>query len=210
MSPDYIIFTDASVRLEGDKHTSAYAAVLLNCKTKNYTVIGDILHHRSICFCEGWAIYQGLRYMNHIRKKSKKKNIKVLVVTDSKLNVQIITDWIHSKWDTSDWYHWKKQTRGDVQNQDLYRLISGILNNPHMKIRIVHMRGHAKKNKTKRKRIVSELAKAKITVSDELVSMFIDMNNLADETAHGYMTEQLKHPDKYPKLKYKKGKQLYN
>lgn len=210
MSPDYIIFTDASVKLEQSKHTSAYAAVLLNCKTKQYTVIGDILHHRSICFCEGWAIYQGLRYMNHIQKKAGKKTVKVLVVTDSKLNVQIITSWIHDKWDTSDWYHWKKQTRGDVQNQDLYRLISNILNNPHMKIRIVHMRGHAQKNRTKRKAIINELAKAEVTLSDDLVTMFIDMNTLADEIAHGRMEDQIKHPGKYPKLKYRKGVQLYN
>lgn len=210
MSPDYIVFTDASVKLDGDKNTSAYAAVLLNCKSKQYTVIGDILHHRSICFCEGWAIYQGLRYMNHIRKKAGKKHVKVLVVTDSKLNVQIITDWIHNKWDTSDWYHWKKQSRGDVQNQDLYRMITRVLNNPHMTIRIVHMRGHANKNKTKRKRIIGELAKADITLSDDLVSMFIEMNTLADKTAHSQVTEQLKNPGKYPKLKYKKGSQLYH
>lgn len=209
MSPDYIIFSDASVKLNGEQSTSAYAAVILNCHTKNYTVIGDILHHRSISFCEGWAIYQGLRYVNHLRKRAKHKRVKVLVVTDSKLNVQIITEWIRDKWDTSDWYNWKKSTRGEVLNQDLYRLIVKVLNKPSMKVRLIHMRSHTGKNRKKRRTIVAELAKADVNVSDDLVDMFIEMNALADETAHEQVRQQLKHPERYPRLQYRNGVRLF-
>ena len=209
MTPDYIIFTDASVKLIGEDNISAYAAVLLNCTTMKYTTISGMLHHRSICFCEAWAIYQGLRTMNRIRKENKLEKVKLLVVTDSKLNVQILTDWIKNKWDTSDWYNWKKRGDGVVQNQDIYRLIVKVLDNPHLKVRLIHMNSHAGENQAKQKSIFAKLAKENINISENVCRLFVKMNAVADETAHQLVLKEYRHPSDFEKLKYKKGKMLY-
>ena len=115
MKPDYIIFTDASVKLVQELNYSAYAAVILNCESLQYTTISGPLANRSIVFCEGWAIYQGLRYLKKIQRDTGKKHLKVLIVTDSKLTVNTFTVWIKQSWDTSDWFDWKKSDGRDIQ-----------------------------------------------------------------------------------------------
>lgn len=194
MKPDYILFTDASVRLDRTDHSnvSAYAAVVLNVKSKQYTVISGPLENRSISFCEAWAIYQGLRYLCKIHRENKLKHSKILVVTDSKLNVQILTDWIQNVWDTSDWYHWKKKSPGEIKNQDLYRKIVPLLNDGRFKVKIVHINSHSEKNKTKQAKIFAKLVDADVKLDKETMRLFVKFNALADETAHGLVNDQIK------------------
>ena len=208
MTPDYIIFTDASVILPKDcLHSSAYASVILNYNTLNYTVISGPLANRSIVFCECWAIYQGLRYLKKLRKDIGKDKLKILIVSDSKLIINTFTQWIKYNWDLSDWSNWKKSDNTPVLNQELYRKMYHILSNEHLKVRFTHINSHSKGNSSKQKAIFAKLERDKIHLSDAAKKIFIDMNDVADKTAHKIAVSQIKHPTTLeilrPKLKRK-------
>jgi ribonuclease H len=206
MKPDYIIFTDASVKLVGELNYSAYAAVILNCDTLMYTTVSGPLANRSIVFCEGWAIYQGLRYLKKIQRDTNKKQLKILIVTDSKLTVNTFTVWIKHSWDTSDWYDWKKSDHSSVQNQDLYRKIIGLLDSKKLKVRFVHINSHCKGNTKKEEAIFAKLGEDGVKLSKGTGKIFIEMNDLADQTAHSIVANEYKHPPTLIKLKPKKKK----
>lgn len=206
MKPDYIIFTDASVKLVGELNYSAYAAVILNCETLMYTTVSGPLANRSIVFCEGWAIYQGLRYLKKIQRDTGKKQLKILIVTDSKLTVNTFTVWIKYSWDTSDWYDWKKSDHSSVQNQDLYRKVISLLDSKKLKVRFAHINSHCKGNKKKEEAIFAKLGESGVKLSKGAGRIFIEMNDLADQTAHSIVTNEYKYPSTLMKLKPKKKK----
>lgn len=202
MKPDYIIFTDASVKLVGVLNYSAYAAVILNCNTLSYTTISGPLANRSIAFCECWAIYQGLRYLNKIHKKKDAK-VKVLIVSDSKLTINTFTVWIKKSWDTSDWYNWKKADKSAVQNQDLFRKVMSVLETDKFKARFVHINSHGKGNKAKEDAIFAKLGESGVKLSKDAGKVFIEMNDLADKTAHGIVVHDFRDPMEFQRMKRK-------
>lgn len=204
MKPDYIIFTDASVKLVQELNYSAYAAVILNCESLQYTTVSGPLANRSIVFCEGWAIYQGLRYLKKIQRDTGKKHLKVLIVTDSKLTVNTFTVWIKQSWDTSDWFDWKKSDHTSVQNQDLYRKVVDLLDSKKLKVRFVHINSHCKGNKEKEQAIFAKLGEDGVKLSKGAGEVFIAMNDLADHTAHDIVKDNYRNPKPSIKLKRRK------
>ena len=205
MTPDYVIFSDASVILSGACNYSAYAAVILNCETKAYTTISGPLSNRSIAFCEGYAIYQGLRYLKQLTKsKHKKDKVKILVVTDSKNTVTTFTQWIQNSWDTTDWYHWKTSQKEPVKNQDLYRSIIKVLNSDRFKVKFIHINSHSNGKKGAESKIFAKLVDAKVHLSEKTAKIFIEMNDLADKVAHRITREMYNERDQFDDLLLKR------
>lgn len=187
MVPDLIIFPDGSLRKKGDKFLAGYGAVILNPSTGEYTTISGSLSKESVVYCEAFAIYQGLRYVEHIRKKHHKgKKMKVLVVSDSKLNIRAFTEWIPYAWDLSDWNNWKKSNKEEVKNQDVYRAVLRVLKNGKYTIRFVHMNSHTAKNAAAREKMRKSLKKANVELNDATLDVFVKMNDLADEAAKSH------------------------
>ena len=183
MVPDYIIATDATVKMEPNhESSSAYAAVILNCKTKKYTVIGAPLHHRSINYCECWAIFEALRFIKKLTHP-KKKNI--LIVSDSKLTVMALTEWSQHVWNTKDWYHWKKKSGEIVANQSSYRRVLNYINNSNLNVRITHIRSHTDpKDMNNVTRIKYYIANSGVQITTKQTQLLIKMNDMADQRAN--------------------------
>lgn len=206
MKPDYILFTDGSAIIDKhDKHRTytAYSVVCLNTVTQKYVTLAGALTSRSIGYAEAWAIYQGLRYANHLRKDANLKKIKILVVSDSKLTIDAFTIWIPNKvWDTNDWMHWKKTDGSEVLNQDILRPIANILKNDHLNVRFTHINSHTTKRATDH--IYSKFKADEINISKELIPVFVKMNSLADEAAHDKARLLCKNSDNWEQLKRKR------
>lgn len=182
MKPDYIIFPDASVKRSGTVSYSGFGTVILNTKTKKYAILNGELSKSSTVFCEAWAIFRGMQFVEHIREENQK--LKVLVVSDSKLNVNVFSEWIPHTWDLSDYYNWKKKDKSPVKNQELYRMILKIINNGHYKFRIVHINSHSDKKSGMRERIRKKMKANRININDSTLNTFIQMNDLADKAAN--------------------------
>ena len=113
-----------------------------------------------------------------------------MVVTDSKLCVNILTDYI-PKWDTSDWNDWKTKKGQSVKNQDIYKRIVRLLENyPDVHFRITHIHGH--QGKSNEGKIRKDLMKHGITPTDAAVSTFRRMNAMADRLAQAEVDRQIK------------------
>lgn len=173
MRPDYILFTDASVRKNKIKTFAGYSYVGLNVTTGNYTTYSGSLNNESIVFAEAWAIYSGLLY---IIKSNPTANI--LVVSDSKLNVDILTQYIpKGMWDMSG-YVWKKSNGKPVKNQKLYKGIMNLLRYSSGKIKFIHINSH--KNISDITDIINKFKKYNVTMNGDTAKVFLQMNSLAD------------------------------
>lgn len=181
MKVNFILFTDGSVRrFHKDQTVSAYGVVVLDCTTKRYTKFGGKLHTDSIVFAEAWAVYRGLQYIHTMCKRRSVKPT-VLVVTDSKLNVSILTDYIPNHWDLSDWNHWKKKDGGKVKNQEVYQNILELIVDNGLTVRFMHIKSHLKMNEW---HLIDSKAKTiGVDLKKSICKLFMKMNNLADETA---------------------------
>lgn len=186
---EYIIFTDASCIRHENRTYGGFGVIILNTETKKFTKFGGSLSGRSIVFCEAWAIYQGLKKTTEIMKG---REAGVLVVTDSKLNVQILCDWI-PRWNLRDWMHWTKRDGTVVKNQDLYRRILTILSHhQEMKVRMTHINSHLKSLDWKR--ISDKLRSYGVNADESTSKLFITMNSMVDEIA-AHITAKLKATD---------------
>ena len=181
MKVNFILFTDGSVRrFHKDQTVSAYGVVVLDCTTKRYTKFGGKLHTDSIVFAEAWAVYRGLQYIHTLCKRRSVKPT-VLVVTDSKLNVSILTDYIPNHWDLSDWNHWKKKDGGKVKNQEVYQNILELIVDNGLTVRFMHIKSHLKMNEW---HLIDSKAKTiGVDLKKSICKLFMKMNNLADEMA---------------------------
>lgn len=203
MKVNFILFTDGSVRHFDGQTASAYGVVLLDCDAKRCTKFGGPLKSNSIVFAEAWAVYRGLQYINKICKyRSSKPN--VLVVTDSKLNVSILTDYIPNQWDLSDWNHWKKKDGERVKNQEVYQNIMELIVDNNLKVRFMHIHSHLKINEWQL--IQSKASSIGVDLKKDICKLFVQMNQLADETATE-ITQSKK--ESYKNKNIKKGKILY-
>jgi len=181
MQPDYIIFPDASEKRSGKKKYSGYGVVILDIRNNKYFTVNGEMNNRTLPYCEGWAIYSGLQYVERVRKPEER--LKVLIVSDSQTNVNALTVWLHKSWNLSDYNNWLKRDGTPVRNQKLYRKILALILDGHYKVKIVHFRSHSKNNPKMRKLIKSELKANKIKINDETLDVFIQMNQLADDLA---------------------------
>lgn len=182
LHPDYILFTDGSLRTDNkgkNKRYSAYGFVILNVKTQKYVKFGGRLATDSIVFAEAWAIYKAIA---KLVKVIKGKDVSVVLVTDSKLNVQILRDYIPNRWNTSDWFNWIKTDGEKVKNQTLYRRIYNILlDNKNINLKIVHINSH--KALDDYKFIITKLADSGVKINKETAKVMIKMNAIVDDIA---------------------------
>lgn len=189
----YIVFTDASCRRSNSSLYCGYGGVILNTDTNRYASYGGSLGERSTVYCEAWGLLRGLIEISNVIKSSKgKEPVGVLLVTDSKLNVQILTEWI-PKWDLSDWMNWRKRDGSLVKNQDLYRRILRVIQDtPEMKVRITHVNSHLTDKEWRR--IFKKLQDYGINADESTSKTFMRMNALADGIATN-ITSHLKDTD---------------
>ena len=196
MKIDYVIFTDASVRKDKvtGKCFTGYAYVILNVNKNTYITYSNYLTNDSIVFAEAWAIYSGLRYVSkHI------KNSNILVVSDSKLNIDILTNYIPNKWNMTDKI-WRKSDGKPVKNQKIYQLILKLISNTTNKLKFVHINSH--KFQDDSAEIILKFKKYKVSMNKDTVNVFINMNSIADKLATT-ITGKLKHQKPFV-LKYLK------
>lgn len=204
MEVNFIIFTDGSVRRFDDKVAAAYGVVVLDYSTKTYTKFGDRLKTVSIVYAEAWAVYRGLQYINRICNKNSMKAT-VLVVTDSKLNVSIFTEYIPKRWDLSDWDNWRKTDGSYVKNQNIYRNIVELIHNNHMVVRFLHINSHKPDIEWK---IVQKKAEDNgIHLKKGVCKVFMKLNTEADKIASG-ITQEMKDNKKGMKLSDSKKRRI--
>ena len=190
---DYILFTDGSVvwhknkydpRIKGPLAYSSYGLVIVNMKTYKYTTMGSELTARPILWCECYAIYKGLLKIKRITKDNQKVN--VLVVTDNKLCVQAINQYMPYVWDMSDENNWKRRSGEPVKNQDIYKNIRTLLlNNRRLRIKVIHINSH-QDIESQWPRLQAKFAAYGVNTSDDAARLFIMMNDLADSVARKY------------------------
>lgn len=186
MKVNFIIFTDGSVRRFDGKVASAYGVVVLDCRTKKYTQFGDRLKTNSIVYAEAWAVYRGLQYINRICHDATSKPT-VLVVTDSKLNVSIFTEYIPHRWDLSNWGEWRKTDGSYVKNQDIYRDTVELIHDNHMFVKFLHINSHT--SNIDWEMIRMKASDIGIDLKKGVCKMFVDMNQRADQLAAGITLE---------------------
>lgn len=186
MKPNYIIFTDGSVRKWETEtrthHCGSYAVVVLDLATMRYTSFGGKLKTNSSVYTEVWAIYRGLQYLNRICK-SKNQKSKALVISDSKIVVSSLTTYVSQCWNTSNWNKWMKSDGTPVKHQEIYRNILKLIAKNDMTIRIGHMNSHLKPTHNAVNEAVKQFRQSGINVSNETMLVFIKLNTKADEIA---------------------------
>ena len=180
------MFPDASLR-RMRKNTNityaGYGVVLLNLANGKYFTISGTLSKDSIVTCEAWAIYQGLRMVEYLRKQGVvSKHVKVAIFSDSKVNIEALTEWIYHNWDLSDYYNWVKRNKNIVKDQDIYRKILKVLGKGHLKVRFVHIHSHVK-NSDVMKQIKKSLDADSVHISDTTLKQILRFNELADTLA---------------------------
>ena len=183
-SPEYIVFTDASLRRNKTRSYCAFGVVVLNLKTLEYASFGAELGCRTVTFGEGWAVYRGIQAVCSIVDRKRKDPAQVLVVTDSKLTVKVLSEYIPFVWDTKDWENWKKVDGSPVKNQGLYRKIVALINDhPEIHSRIAHINSHQSHDDWEK--IQSKLKKYGINTDPKTTRVFMNMNTLADSICQG-------------------------
>lgn len=183
MKPDLVIFTDGSLRRWNEKSrrpdiAASFGVVVLNVHTQKYTSFGNEVNTNSSIMAESMAYYRGLQYAVRLKKKHKICNI--LIVTDSKISVDIFHEFIPKVWDISGKV-WKKQDGKPVKMQSIYQKILSIINDNGLNVRFVHITSHNRKSEWKN--VKKKLEDNGIRVSDDIAKLFIRMNDLADKVA---------------------------
>lgn len=177
---DYILITDASVRKLGDSsdNHAAYAVIVLNPTTNKYVLFTEYLGKKSILYSEGCAIVRGLDF---IKKKKKKKNVSVVVFTDSQITVDIMTHHIF-KWDKTIPKRWRNKSGKLVKNQKLYAKMYSYLTNKCYDVKACHIPAHmrVKDGKAVQKYLTDT---ANINLTEKTAKCLIQLNNLADHYA---------------------------
>ena len=207
MKPDYIIFPDASQRRIRDKVYSGYGTVILNVSTRKYTTISGYLASNSVVFAEAWAIYQGLRFLEYKKNSSQSEPFgnHVLVLSDSKLNIDTFNIYIPYAWDLSDPLNWKKRDHNLVKNQELYRCILHMTTECDYKVKFAHVNSHIRDNPKQLVKVQEKLKKKyAVQVSYDVMELISDMNDLADQAAKqetlAVMMQDRNFPDQFIQL----------
>ena len=181
---DYIIFTDGSV-LRKTKHAqthAGYGVVLYNVATHQYTTFGGELGTRTIAFAEAWAIHKGLAILASLVSKP----ASILVLSDSKICVLSLTQYIHAWLKSAGKDNvWYTADHHPVQNQVIYKLIQHtIKTHPKLTVQISHINSHLLDKE--HGRIATKLAQAGFHVDEQTAKAIIKMNALADSVATKY------------------------
>ena len=187
LSPDYIVFTDGSVR---QNSYAGYGVVLYNCHTKQYATFGGELGHRTISFAESYAIAKALGFLASVMNRRGRPV--VLILSDSKYCIQSYGEWME---------HWAKRARneysdgiwlnkdnGPVQNQVIFKRGRAVISKySTVNFKFVHINSHLEESSGKdRKRIINKLSDAGLTIDGTTARAIIYMNAKADAIAGQY------------------------
>lgn len=191
----YVVFTDASYKKTENRGYCGYGVVIVNMQSNCYTSFGGDLSDHTIVFGESWAILKGVERTLELINQSSDPTGDILIVTDSKLCVNILTRLINM-WDTSDWENWKTMRGKPVKNQEIYRrIIRAIRKYPKIRFRITHMHGHI--GHKYEDKIRKDLSKYGLNPTDETVSTFRKMNAKVDAIAQQEVDRQIKLESQY-------------
>ncbi|MCM1230277.1 MAG: hypothetical protein NC489_09090 [Ruminococcus flavefaciens] len=191
----YVVFTDASFKHYAGRGYCGFGVVVVNMESNCYASFGGDLSDHTIVFGESWAILKGVQKALDLIKRSPKQKGNILIVTDSKLCVNILTRFIHL-WDTSDWQDWKTLRGKSVKNQEIYKRIVRLMQeHPDVHFRITHMHGHI--GKKYEDTIRKDLHRYGIKPTDETVSTFRKMNAKVDAIAQESVDRQIRLESKY-------------
>ena len=194
---DYIVFTDASYKKVSGIGYCGFGVAILNTETMNYVDFGSEIGNRTIAYGELWAIYRGIE--KTLQFIGKKKESKILVVTDSKLSVMGFSYYIPKKWDLSNWHDWKTVNRKPVKNQAVYRKTLETLSKyPKVAVRIAHMHSHTSKKASGK--IKDDLRYHGINATDETVELFRNLNARVDEIAGSVVDQQIKNTERFGEI----------
>lgn len=180
MNVNFILFTDGSVRRFDGHSATAYGVVVLDVVTKRYTTFSGTLASDSIVYAEAWAIYRGLQFINKTCSARDEKP-SVLVVTDNKLNVSILTDYIPNQWNLSNWNKWRKKDGSRVKNQEVYQNIVELIMDHDISAKFIHINSHL--NTSEWRVIQAKLKDVGVKLDKDLCKVFVKMNAIADKLA---------------------------
>lgn len=195
MKPNFIIFTDGSIRriIDHDQQeeitAGSYGVVVLDTATMRYVEFGGRLKTASAIYAEAWAIYRGLQYVNGLCMRKNRKP-KVLLVTDSKINTEVLTKYIRNSWDISDWKNWKKRDGTPVKNQELYRDIITLIGSNGIETKIVHINSHMTRDRIPE--LQTKLKSYGIATDVRTAELILDMNSRADAVASEITRDEIK------------------
>lgn len=179
---DYMIFSDASFGNNKcyPEKVCAYSVAVLNLATNKYAVLTEFLGEHTINYGEMYGIYRGFQILNTVTKNTD-RNIKVAVVSDSKVSISTLSDYVY-RWDKSGKI-WKRTSGERVKNQKLIQFIyEKFIDNPKFSIKFIHMNSHKSYDDVgyMRKHLENGYH---ISLNKKTAETFIDLNALVDKNA---------------------------
>lgn len=179
---DYMIFSDASLgnNKRYPEKVCAYSVAVLNLATNKYAVLTEFLGEHTINYGEMYGIYRGFQILNTVTKNLD-RNIKVAVVSDSKVSITTLSDYVY-RWDKRGKI-WKRTNGEPVKNQKLIQFIyDKFIDNPKFSIKFIHMNSH--KSYDDVGYMIKRLEKHyHISLNKKTAETFIDLNALVDKNA---------------------------
>lgn len=187
--PDYIIFTDGSVRRGRYRQYAGYGVVLYNCDSKEYASFGGELGNRSVLFSEMYAIHRAVSTISD--KIGLKRNVSVLILGDNTEALAEYRTCLHlarsSKYCHDDVY-------GGTRYKNLVEItVKNILRHPNIRFKFAHINAHKDIDSScDRELIQRKLKNAGYNINHTTAKAIIKMNDMADHIAKGYSKQCIK------------------
>lgn len=183
MTPDYILFPDASAIPENDPrdftYRGGYACVLLNPKNGNFTVVHKPSKRGNSYLLEIKAVRYGLQ---ELCKNITEYPITVLVVSDCLAVVSTMNHLITYK--GSKRGRWLTKRGNRIRFADEYKKIYHIIKQYRLHIRFVHILSHGYNDnvidRNIQRKIRNNFRSYRIFSTMDLSTVFMQMNRIAD------------------------------
>lgn len=183
MTPDYILFPDASAIPENDDrdftYRGGYACVILNPKNGNFTVVHKPSRKGNSYHLEIKAVKYGLQELCNVHTGYP---LKVLVVSDCLAVVTTMNHLITYK--GSKRGRWLTKRGNRIKFYEEYKKIYRIIKQYHLHIRFVHILSHGYNNNEINRSIQRKIRKNfrshYIFSTTDLSYVFMQMNRIAD------------------------------
>lgn len=199
--PDYIIFTDGSVRRKYYRQYAGYGVVLYNCDSKEYASFGGELGNRSVLFSEMYAIHRAVSTISD--KIGLKRNASVLILGDNKDALAEYRTCLYrvrsSKYCHDDVY-------SGFQYGNLVEItVKNILHHPNIGYKFAHINAHKDVDLSYDRELIRyKLKNAGYRINHTTAKAIIKMNDMADHIAKNYSKQCIKESEGFVTLRPKK------